>query len=415
MTGLTPHTHGRIGYQDQVPWRYAEMLPAVLSRAGYQTACIGKRHFFPEQNSGGFEYFESAEDWRRFDPDYRDSYEEWLKEQTGGKLNEQMHGVDCNSWYARPSHLPEELHINTWTVTRAIEFLRRRDTTRPFFLNVSFVRPHPPYDPPQVFWDMYRDRPLSPVPVGDWVTGEEDHPVSDINAATGRLPAHLLARTRRAYYAQIAHIDNQIGRLLIAMRMLKIPLPDIVFTSDHGEMLGDHCHFRKSLPYEGAARIPLIITPATGGEGKAVNRPVAIEDVYPTLLEMAGDEVPSRTQGLSLLPLCRDSGAPDWREFVHGEHTWEHGATQFLTDGKEKYIWYVATGREQLFDLESDPWECRDLACDPARRASLACWRGRLAEYLCIRGDRQFSDGIRLYPGKPLPASLPWAETGSHH
>ncbi|MHB9134121.1 MAG: arylsulfatase [Armatimonadota bacterium] len=406
FTGQRPTTHGRLGYQDRVPWQYDATLAEELSRGGYQTHCVGKTHFYPQRAHLGFHSLESYEGNQHLDGGYVNDYHEWLSQMTHGQIGEFDHGVDSNSWYARPCHLPEHLHNNTWVVTRGIDFLRRRDPTRPFFLNLSFHRPHPPVDPPQVFYDRYRDAALPPVPIGDWAA-RHDVPVDDVNAWQGHLPEPLLAQYRRAYFAQIAAIDNQIGRLLLELHERRIGPTWIIFTSDHGEMLGDHHLFRKTYAYEGSAKTPLIIHPPYR-VGKTCTAPVTQEDLMPTMLDIAGLPIPTSVEGCSLLPLL--TATPDtvgWRDYVHGEHSAcyaaEH-AVQYLTDGREKYVWYTLTGEEQFFDLTSDPQECRNLANDPAARERIACWRKRMIDELAPRTDDHLSDGERLLPGTNVPA-----------
>lgn len=405
FTGLTPSTHGRLGYRDKVPWRYDNMLPDVLGRAGYQTYCIGKTHFYPQRMHGGFQGLESYEGAQNLDGNYVNDYWEWLAERTGGRLQEFDHGVDSNSWVARPSHLPEELHNNTWVVTRAIEFLRRQDRTRPFFLNLSFHRPHPPIDPPAAFFDMYRDKPLPPVPVGDWAAGHAVPP-ANVNCWQAQLPQATLDRCRRGYYAQIAHIDNQIGRLMMSMRTHHIGPTWIIFTSDHGEMLGDHNLFRKVYAYEGSARVPFIIAPPRHGAESPCDAPIVLEDVYPTCLEIAGLPIAESVEGRSAVRFALKDGQAIRREFVHGEHAacyHESLGVQFLTDGKEKYVWYTLSGREQLFDLRNDPQELRDLAPVASSHDRLELWRNRLIARLAQRPQDNLSDGRQLLPGHNLP------------
>lgn len=434
FTGLTPSAHGRLGYRDHEDWRYDDMLPAVLSQAGYQTHCVGKTHFWPRRARCGFQSMEVYSGCEHSDPDKVDDYFQWLQERTDGRLTPGGHGLTSNGWMARPSHLPEELHNNTWIGERGIDFLRRRDPSRPFFLFLSFPRPHAPLDPPQTYWDLYRDRGIPPAPIGDWA-GEHDVPVSHVDAWHGHLSDHLLARARRAYYAQMSAIDHQIGRVLDTVRQTGAgESTAVVFTSDHGELLGDHHLFRKCLPYEGSARVPLIVRSPhgavrSGGVGKtaasepdpaaSVEAPVALEDLYPTLLEIAGVPVPERTEGVSALHL----GA---REYLHGEHSANYfdDGVQYLTDGREKYIWYTKSGREQFFDLTDDPDELHDLAADPGSLAAprrppdsashrgdnharerVELWRLRLIDELAKRPKDGMSDGSRLISGKLLPAS----------
>lgn len=148
----------------------------------------------------------------------------------------------------------------SWVVDESIRFLETRDRTRPFFLMASFVRPHPPFDAPAEYFEMYYGKELVEPALGDWVDRrltESDGMV--IDSVHGRHDAELRHQAMAGYYACITHIHHQIGRLVTALE------PDatctntvVVFTSDHGEMLFDHEKFRKVLPYEGGPRVPLI-------------------------------------------------------------------------------------------------------------------------------------------------------------
>ena len=419
FTGLSPSSHGRLGYRDRVPWRYDDMLPHLLGAAGYQTHCVGKTHFYPQRAHLGFHSLDSYEALQNFDGLYINDYHEWLREKTAGRLEETAHGLPVNGWVARASHLPEELHNNTWTATKSIEFLRRRDKSRPFFLNVSFHRPHSPIDPPRDMLDQYRDRVLPPVPVGDWAH-IHDVAMDDVNTWHGRLPEHQIAASRRAYFAQISHIDLQIGRILNTLKHEIKPGPTyILFTSDHGEMLGDHRMFKLTYAYEGSAKIPMILCGPEHAHATVCPAPVVCEDIYPTLLSIAGVPIPESNEGSDLLPYLRQAqaqaegraesdgnGIPS-REYVHGEHADSYSpeeAMQFVTDGKQKYIWFTKTGREQLFDLEADPQECRNLMEDSASADRLDYWRAIMVRELAQRPADGLSDGKKLIPGKLLPA-----------
>jgi len=410
FTGLRPASHGRLGYEDRVPWRYTDTLCELLGRAGYQTHLVGKSHFYPQRLSLGFQSQDSYEAAQNHDGDYVNDYWEWLREKSGGLYDEQTHGADWNSWVARPSHLPEPLHNNSWCATKAIDFLRRRDKTRPFFLNVSFHRPHPPIDPPQAYFDLFRDKPLPPVPVGDWAGAFARDPDS-VNAWAAALKPEFLARTRRAYYAQIAHIDSQIGRLQIALRQMKVGPTWFCFTSDHGEMLGDHHLFRKTLPYEGSAKTPLILCPPRKSAMAVSAAPVSQPDFMPTFLDIAGVPVPAAVEGRSLLPLLSQTPEEvEWRTHVHGEHAACYGpdsGNQFVTDGREKFIWYTHRGEEQFFDLIRDPEECVNRIADPASQERIGLWRRRLVDELAPRREDGLTDGGHLVPGRLLPATRP--------
>lgn len=400
FTGKSPAETGFLGYQDCVDWDFENMLPEVLRDNGYQTWCVGKTHFYPQRKHCGFEGLESYEAWQHLTPGYVNDYHEWLKEKGNGMYDELQHGLDDNSFVARASTLPEELHNNSWVVTRGLEFLRKRDRTRPYFLNLSFHRPHPPIDPPAFYWDEYMQKECDEVPVGDWAD-VHDKSVRSINAWEGHLDETRLKKYRMGYYAQIAHIDSQIGRLIRTLRS-QGEMPDmIVFTSDHGEMLGDHHMFRKTYAYEGSAAVPCIIWEKGHWRGTKEETPVVLQDLYTTTLAYAGIEPPAPCDGKNLKELIQD-GKPLERTWIQGEHSCCYSAAeamQFLTDGKEKYIWFTATGKEQFFRLSEDPNECHNLAEKPEEQERMDVWRQRLIQYLHERGESSLTDGKVLKTG----------------
>jgi len=163
-------------------------------------------------------------------------------------------------------------------------------------------------------------------------------------------------------------------------------------------MLGDHYRWHKVVPYEPSARIPMLLrAPARFGikPGTVIDRPVCLADVMPTLLALAGAPVPAGVEGRSLLPLLRGEET-SWRDYLHIEHAPMHHA---LTDGREKYVWFVADGREQFFCLDNDPSERRDLAGCPEAAERLSRWRGRMIQELAGRPEG-FCDGATLIPGR---------------
>lgn len=415
FTGLTQRSHGRVGYQDGVSWDYATTLAGEFTRQGYQTQAIGKMHVYPERSQMGFQNVILHDGFlhyaRRRHRDYGlvDDYNPWLCEQLGRPADYFDHGVNCNSYVARPWDKDEYLHPTNWVVSQSIDFLRRRDPRKPFFLFMSFHRPHPPYDPPAWAFEMYRDRAMPPVPVGDWVNilapwAEHRRP----DAAVDDIDPRALQLARAGYYGHMTHIDHQLNRFLEVLDEYGLGENTFVcFTSDHGEMMGDHHLFRKGYAYEGSARIPMILAAPKGSSliPRGIHdQPVELRDVMPTLLECAGLEIPAGVEGQSFLPLARGQQAP-WRPYLHGEHTIFGQSMQFVTDGRQKYVWYSGDGHEQLFDLEQDPQERHDLARDPAWQEQLSAWRQRLIHELCGR-EEGFTDGQRLITGRPVQPCL---------
>ncbi|MDR1190466.1 MAG: arylsulfatase [Verrucomicrobiales bacterium] len=408
-TGLAPQSHGRVAYRDGVPWEYPLTLAGEFARHGYQTRAIGKLHTFPERQRLGFEqvelhdgYLHASRDRRAGDLAANDDYLAWLRRETGrADADFCAHGLNCNAVAARPWDQDERLHPTNWAVTRALAFLAERDHRRPFFLYVSFRCPHPPYDPPAWAFDQYLRMDLPVPPVGDWA---EDFAEFDQSwhpeAFRARYRPDVALRARAGYYGHLTHLDQQINRLLETLAEWRLDgATAVCFTSDHGEMLGDHHLYRKGLGYEGSARVPLLLR-APGVPPLTVSDAVAEQrDIMPTLLACAGLPVPAGLDGHSLLAQARGA-AGGVREQLHGELTMLGQSCQWLTDGREKYLWFSRAGREQLFDLRTDPHECRDLARVPASTARLAWWRTRLAEELAGRAEGFAQDG-RLHPGCP--------------
>ncbi|MBU0611360.1 MAG: arylsulfatase [Armatimonadetes bacterium] len=407
MTGQFPATHGMVGYHDHLEWNAPPTLPGVLREHGYQTALVGRTmHLYPTRKRYGFdEMVLHTDDYRRYLAD----------NQAGDRAGMFDHGISRNGYTARPWHLDEKLHPTTWTVTEALRFLERRDPSCPFFLVVSFIAPHPPLVPPAFYLDRYLRQDLPAPALGDWATPPPNGGLGrDVETYRVDLRGELLRSTQAGYYGLINHMDDQICRLLgthtgldAATRRNTV----LLFTSDHGEMLGDHYLFRKYCAYEGSAHIPFLISGPEVAPGRVCHEAVCLEDLMPTVLDLAGCPIPDTVEGRSLVPILRGHADALDRDYVHGEHTASGGpetSHQYLTDGREKYLWFTQTGEEQLFNLAEDPRELQNLAGLPAHAERLGRWRRRMAEHLRDRPEG-FSDGDRLIAGRPHNTLLPHA------
>lgn len=404
MTGLHPDKHGVIGWisgQDLD----APTLPHLLRDAGYHTGLVGRHmDLYPRRKRYGFEEMVIA---AKTDSDYNEFINRHAPE-GGGYYGS---GVMSNDWTARTWHLPEQLHQTNWTTEEALRFLRRRDPTRPWFLTVSYLAPHPPLTPPEFYFNRYLRADLPAPLMGDWAEKPE-FPGGAPQLISNRidLKGEILLSSQAAYYGLINHVDDQISRLLSTQEKLFDPENTlVVFTSDHGEMLGDHHFFMKSLPYEGAARIPLLMrlpgSWKSAARGEASDLPVYLEDIMPTLLDAAGVGIPDRIDGRSLLPVLQGKQPKSSRKDLHiecGERIPFHA----MTDGREKYIWFSQSGREQFFDLQTDPTELHDLIASPAHQQGIAQWRKKLVQKLDKRPEG-FVQRERLVAGQPHTKLIP--------
>lgn len=421
-TGLTQGTHGRVGYQDGVPWRYETTVASAFRDQGYQTHAVGKMHVYPERSRMGFDsidlhdgYMHFGRDRTRYDLEMIDDYLPWLRRQAGHDADYFDQGTNCNSYTPHPWDKDEMLHPTAWVSTMGADFLRRRDTTKPFFLMLSYHRPHPPLDPPKWAYEQYLHAGLDiPEPlVGDWedsVFDGEYQPHACLQQPR-KWPADKIRRARAAYYGQLTFIDHQVQRFVeILDEYGHLQNTIFCFVSDHGDMIGDHHCYAKSVSYEGSTRIPfLLFSPRSELIPRGVvdnDHVVELRDVMPTLLDAAGLEIPESVEGSSLMPLLRGESIP-WRDYLHGEHSYPLGrinSMHYIVTSTWKYVWHSGTGREQLFDLANDPDELHDLAMGQTPQnepAMLARLRQCLVDELTGRQEGFVRDG-RLVAGRPV-------------
>ncbi len=405
MSGLTPYSAGRVGYKDCVPWEY-DSLVGRMREGGYQTMCVGKTHFYPERAHLGFEQLELYSE-QNHDRDEPSDYHKWLKQKSGDAVQDTAEQISGTSWVATPWMAEEKLHPSSWNASRSIELLQHRDPQRPFFMQVSFHRPHQPYDPPFEYYQMYKNCKIQPKVGAEW-SGKYACPARQSTVHYGEVPQKQWEEMWRCYYAQIEHIDYQVGRILYYLHTEGLMENTyIIFTSDHGDMMGEHHLYNKCRPFEAASKVPFVIAPPRGTQGVKPGTdatPVAHMDMLPTFMELAGMAVPEHVQGKSLTPIIF-GGTLKNRHYIHGEHTLpqQNEGWQYLTDGKEKYVWESMSGEELFFDLQDDPKECQNLIDAPERQGSVEQWRKRLVDILAQRSDYGLSDGKKLIAGKVVP------------
>jgi choline-sulfatase len=255
---------------------------------------------------------------------------------------------------------------------RAKEKLReiaQQDDPDPFFLYVSFTHPHDPYQTTQDYWDRYEgvdielpghwnQPPSGQSTMSQWIQAHHDlsDPVTEEDALT----------CRRAYYGNCSYIDDKVGELVAELERQGLRENTIVFfASDHGEMLGEHGMWSKRSFYEGSANVPLIINfPGGANAGRTVDSVVGLLDVYPTLLEIAGAEIPDDIDGQSLLSLAAGESRGRDEAFCEYYADGVLAPCRSLRQGNLKFN-YTHGEKHELFDLETDPQEMNDLIDSP--------------------------------------------------
>lgn len=397
LTGMSPWRNGMLGY-GKVAEKYPVEMPQLLRDAGYQTLGIGKMHWQPQRCLHGFHNTILDESSRELSPDFRSDYRAWFASMAP-TLQFDATGIGWNDYRSKAYVLPEELHPTRWTADVAVRYIENCALDQPFFLKVSFSRPHSPYDPPQRWMDFYANADIPKPFAGDWTERYRPRSDNSNNIWHGDMGWDQVRASRQGYYGSVSFLDEQIGRILSALAARgALDNTFILFTADHGDMTGDHHLWRKSYAYESSARIPMLVRwPAwvDAKRGQHLRQAVELRDVLPTFLDTAGVAIPEACDGMSLLRLVRGE-KKGWRECIDLEHDIcyaDENHWNALTDGKHKYIFHAFDRREQLFDLESDPGEERDLAQSKTHSKTLRHWRERLTEHLKERGEEWVRDG----------------------
>lgn len=413
LTGRTPRSN-RV-WDNGCPLPDDEItLPRVLGERGYRTQAFGKLHLTPWSDPSGRQY-ESTKYWRDGNRDDRPvpykgfqsveictghvrpdtgHYGVWLEEnfpeeRARWKELRRPHpsGAPDTSLWA----LPPEAHANAWIADRACAFLREQaNGDRPFFLHLGFPDPHHPYRSPEPWGSMYRaeDMPLrapSMEPLRDkppayleflrGVLNEEVLGVGEFNKRdlTGQTDLQL-KQTIATTLGMVSFIDHQVGRVLDELE--RTGLEDntmIVFTTDHGDLMGDHRLVRKG-PFllEGSIRVPFVIA-GPGIQSRADACPALCEhiDFFPTLLEMLGIGCPRGVEGRSFASLLAGETSSHRSralvEMLH-QHLLDRNVKALVKD-RWKLIYWGGQDYGELYDLREDPLETTNLWNDPESAA----------------------------------------------
>lgn len=266
--------------------------------------------------------------------------------------------------------VPDDLYSGGEMTNKVIQDLRRAKAEgSPFFITAGYAKPHLPFNAPKKYWDLYDrekielvDNPY--VPAG--APRESIHQWNELRGMYGGIPkegalSDDLARTlMHGYYACISYTDAMIGRLLDELDELGMRENTIVILwGDHGWQLGEHSLWCKHALFKTSLHSPLIISAPGESAGQRVQSLVEFVDIYPTLCQLAGVEIPSHAQGRSLAPLMRDPGAP-FKEAIFGRY---HGGESVRTDRYQYSEW--TSGARMLYDHTTDPAENVNIAEDP--------------------------------------------------
>ena len=348
-------------------------LAHYLRSLGYSATLSGKMHFVGPDQMHGFE--------ERLTTDIYPSDFSWTPNWAEGPANKptgiSMSNVVDAGICTRSLQIDYDEEVEFNGVQKLYDLARYSDG-KPFFLTVSFTHPHSPYTTMQEFWDLYAhdaiDMPaVAPIPLeamdeqSRWLYyshGRDLHTVTDEHVRTAR----------HAYYGMISYIDRKIGRLLDTLEAVGLRDDTIVvFTSDHGEMLGERGMWYKQTFFEWSSRVPFMISYPRQFKPRRVSEVVSLVDLMPTLLALAGGgDAPvtvGPVDGHSLVPLLQGQQT-DWPDLAISEYS-DMGVCapcRMLRLGRYKYV-YTHGHPAQLYDVEADPKELRNLAGHPEFKA----------------------------------------------
>ena len=428
QTGMLPHRLGMYDNSGILPADHPT-LATCLSASGYFCQAIGKMHFRPVREPHGFHRL-----WLSEEIPWAIEEDEFLQHMIAAGYGhvEEPHGIRHELYHApQPSQLPETHHTTAWTGRQTISFLREHQRERqqagasqPFFCWTSFQKPHPPYEPPVPWHRMYQPW-MAPAAIRSAEEFSWLPAALRANVAQGHYPDVDTLATMWSYYmSAISFIDSWIGMILNELERLGLRENTIViYTADHGEMMGDHWAFQKSRFYDQAACIPGLLSWPGGGIGKvgatgngtdlprngARLQLAGLADIVPTLLDAAGvDPEPHglHPDGVSLLPAARDN-TPTRDVFVGqvGRGT----QANFTAIGEDwKYIYDASQNREVLFRYRGESAETEDFLTTgseehitEARRLREALQERYRADGVTDALDASSPNGFRLHPARP--------------
>ncbi|MDD3925176.1 MAG: sulfatase-like hydrolase/transferase [bacterium] len=412
-TGCYPHkctgikNNGGAIFEDQAK------IAQFFSDNGYISYAGGKLHYVPYSAPGeprllhGFDFASLAESGRIlsvYDPQGRkrgvEDYHDYLKRAGWGGYS-RAHGIGNNDIHPAPSPLPEEHYVDAWVCSSALDYLDnhlRDHSDKPFFSFVSFPKPHAPYDPPRPYDAMYSPREV-PVPLRQTDRYSRTPAKYEEMKTHGwdLFSAETYLNARAHYYGQVTFQDKQVGRLLDYLRekdMLENTI--VIYTADHGDMLGDFGFFAKSCFYRGSVNIPLIVSwPGHVRENCSSDALVGLQDVLPTLSSLAGLDLGRETDGMDLSPLLRGDGFTE-REYIISYYGDDPRQAYMIAGKKYKYIYSQINGVEELYDLENDPEELRNIAFEARYAGTVADMKEGIIGWAKENGDLSMLDGAGL-------------------
>jgi choline-sulfatase/uncharacterized sulfatase len=396
MTGQYMHTHRMFGNDhSEFSGAFPDHMAIQFRRHGYQTGLFGKAHLTRALVDEGFERYRYTDmaDAERGDPTtchyfkylddlgLADYYEE------GTPKPGQQYTMDGS----QPAKLPYEHSIEHYTGEETIRFLQERDDTRPFFVQMSFQRPHAPIAPAVEHFDLYDPAdivlpdsavdflehgfPGRPEFMDRKIRGGMNYPLADRNP-------ERLKRVLASYYALITVIDQEIGRVMQTLEEIgEADNTIVIYCADHGDFAGEHGLFHKNFGiYDSIHRIPFLLHWPDGPQGAVCDSFVETVDLYPTLCELCRVPLPNGRDGVSLVPAAM--GQAGGKEQAYCEWEWLDKKVAAIRTRDYRLVYYNGEIVGELYDHRSDPYEMRNVWGEPEYRETRLALTERLLNFV---------------------------------
>ena len=383
LTSYYPHATGVLGYvspREAIGDR--ETWPEYFRNAGYHTARVSKVFHMgvPGEIESGVD---GADDPRSWVERFNSQGPEWRAPGSGetleGNPDRTRPVVGGNTFVVVKAEGDDLVHSDGKTAAKACELIHQY-RERQFFLAVGFVRPHVPFVAPAPYFEAFEHSKIS-LPTkfeGDW----EDIPPAGINYKTSKNMKMDLVQQRKSvagYYASVAYLDRQIGKVMAALEQEKLRDRTIViFTSDHGYHLGEHDFWAKVSLLEESVRVPLVVC-VPGKEPAVCDSFVELIDLFPTVAKLCGLPIPKRLQGQDFGMLLEDPNSA-FRQQIFSVN----GKGFLIRDQRWAFLQYAedSSGGMELYDMQSDPHQFTNLAQRPEYQQTVADYQRQVAAKL---------------------------------
>ena len=400
VSGKYISRYGVWSNSSELPNDDVSSVPHLLNAAGYESFLCGKMHL---QSGRHYGYTEIGDD------------NEHHKSGKVGRMDPDLKPVKKLSNRFEKFYAGDDSPIiahDTWVTEKTIDFLKNRKAGgKPFFLTVGYHAPHFPLIVPQAYFNAYKDKvPMPNIPEGYLDSLPRNYKALRNGFSMEKVPDDIVKKGRELYYGLTQWLDEEVGKVLGALKdSVLAENTIIIYTTDHGENMGEHGLWWKNCVYDSAARIPLIVSwPGKWKGGQRRAGACSLVDVASTIVDMGGGKTPGDWDGTSMIKWMDDSSS-SWKDMAISEY-YSHCITSgyvMIRKGSLKYTYHTPAddkhpAEKELYDLAKDPGEFKNLAGDLEYKDKVAELHDALLKEMCEHPDdtekRCRAEGAKGYP-----------------